>query len=75
LLIEFSNFDINSQELILDLKAALTGVSLDLEEPGAYCLSRSDDPNCKQLLQNFGLSVEDGGCGDFCQQQKFIRVE
>lgn len=75
LLIEFSNFDINSQELILDLKAALTGVSLDLEKPGAYCLSRPEDPNCKQLLQNFGLSVEDGGCGDFCQQQKFIRAE
>jgi len=34
-----------------------------------------DDPDCRRLIPNFGLSLANGQCVNGCRGQRFFRVE
>lgn len=77
--IEFADFDLNTQKIVVDYNALLSKTNITVDNGGALgCMSALNDPECKDVLPMIGLDFEGktGNCknGD-CSSQKLFSIE
>jgi len=74
--IRLNRFDPARDQIVADLAGLLTNVNIAQSTPKpAGCMSGVDDPDCRRLIPNFGLSLANGQCVNGCRGQRFFRVE
>jgi uncharacterized repeat protein (TIGR04052 family) len=74
--IRLTRFDPARDQIVADLSGLLTNVNIAQSTPKpAGCMSGVDDPDCRRLIPNFGLSLSNGKCVNGCRGQRFFRVE
>jgi methionine-rich copper-binding protein CopC len=74
--IRLTRFDPARDQIVADLSGLLTNVNIAQSTPKpAGCMSGVDDPDCRRLIPNFGLSLTNGQCVNGCRGQRFFRVE
>lgn len=74
--IRLNRFDPTKDQIVADLAGLLTNVNIAQSTPKpAGCMSGVDDPDCRRLIPNFGLSLRNGQCVNGCRGQRFFRVE
>ncbi|MCL6510634.1 MAG: metallo-mystery pair system four-Cys motif protein [Anaerolineae bacterium] len=74
--IRLNRFDPARDQIVADLAGLLTNVDIAQSTPKpAGCMSGVDDPDCRRLIPNFGLSLANGQCVNGCRGQRFFRVE
>jgi uncharacterized repeat protein (TIGR04052 family) len=75
--IEFAEFDVTSDTLVLDIATLLDGVDVSQNTPmtAPGCMSAPTDPECVALFPNLGLSLDTGECVSDCADQQVFRVE
>ena len=71
--IELNGFDVAQNVVVADMKALLTGVDVNTNQPDspAGCMSSPNDGDCDPLMQNLGLSFG----GRTSAGQRFFRVQ
>jgi uncharacterized repeat protein (TIGR04052 family) len=74
--VRLTRFDPQRDQIVADLAGLLTNVNIAQSTPKpAGCMSGLDDPDCRRLIPNFGLSLANGQCVNGCRGQRFFRVE
>lgn len=74
--VRLNRFDPNKDQIVADLAGLLTNVNIAQSTPKpAGCMSGVDDPDCRRLIPNFGLSLRNGQCVNGCRGQRFFRTE
>ncbi len=74
--IRLNRFDPSKDRIVADLAGLLTNVNIAESTPKpAGCMSGVDDPDCRRLIPNFGLSLATGQCVGNCRGQRFFRAE
>lgn len=74
--VRLNRFDPSKDRIVADLAGLLTNVNIATSTPKpAGCMSGVDDPDCRRLIPNFGLSLATGKCVNGCRGQRFFRVE
>jgi uncharacterized repeat protein (TIGR04052 family) len=74
--IRLTRFDPERDQIVADLAGLLTNVNIAQSTPKpAGCMSGVDDPDCRRLIPNFGLSLANGQCVNGCRGQRFFRAE
>ncbi len=74
--IRLNRFDPSKDQIVADLAGLLTNVNIAQSTPKpAGCMSGVDDPDCRRLIPNFGLSLAKGQCVNGCRGQRFFRAE
>lgn len=71
--IVLENFDVNKNTVVADLSSLLGNSDVDknTDKTAAGCMSGTDDPECKEVMNNFGLKFGDSES----KGQKFFRAE
>jgi hypothetical protein len=71
--IALTNFNVNSDVVITDLKKLLDGANVDVNQPKTArgCMSAQNDSDCAPLFANLGLAF----AGKDSPGQKFFSVE
>jgi uncharacterized repeat protein (TIGR04052 family) len=73
--VRLAKLDPAKDTIAVDLAGLLGGVNIAKSTPEpAGCMSGVDDPDCKPLFPNFGLSLEGGECVKDCAGQRLFRV-
>lgn len=76
--IQLDGFDPETNTIVLDLDALLSGVDVSFNTPdtGPGCQSAtSDQADCEPIFDSLGLSFESGVCEDDCSAQTFVTME
>ena len=70
--VRMDGFDPKKNFVVADLASLINGIELSKSEPRPPgCMSGPDDPDCKSLFPNFGLSLDTGSALDGAAQQLF----